>query len=75
MVACEKKQRDTLDKEDAAALVLVLLASKLDTEEVRDVALIDIPNEFIQTCIEYKEYKVILFMRGNISEPLIMKAL
>ena len=51
MVAGGNKQRGTIDKEDAAlptaALESVLLTSRIDAAEERDVVVIDIPNAFI----------------------------
>ena len=47
------KQRDYISKEDASPPTVeierVLLSCIIDVEEERDVAVIDIPNEFIQT--------------------------
>ena len=55
MVAGGNKQRGTIDKEDVAsptsALESVLITSTIDAAEERDVAVIDIPNDFIQTRI------------------------
>ena len=55
MIAGGNKQRGTIEKEDAAsqtaALESVLLTSTIDAAEERDVAVIDIPNSFIQTRI------------------------
>ena len=56
MVARGNKQHITIDKEDVAsptaALESVLLTSTIDAAEERDVAVIDIPNAFIQTRIQ-----------------------
>ena len=53
------KQRSTSDKEYAAyptaALESILLTNTIDPEEGRDVAIIYVPNAFIQTRIEYEE--------------------
>jgi hypothetical protein len=52
-VAGGNKQRDYISKEDASsptvATEAVLLSCIIDAEEGRDVAVIDIPNAFIQT--------------------------
>jgi hypothetical protein len=52
-VAGGNKQRDYISKEDASsptvATEAVLLSCIIDAKEGRDVAVIDIPNAFIQT--------------------------
>ena len=72
------KQRVTIDKEysayPTAALESVFLTSANDAEEVRYVEFFDITKAFIQTSIEYEEDKVILCIRGNIPEILMIKA-
>jgi hypothetical protein len=55
-VAGGNKPRDYISKEDASsptvATEAVLLSCIIDAEEGRDVAVIDIPNAFIQTRVE-----------------------
>jgi hypothetical protein len=55
-VAGGNKQRDYISKEDASSPTVatesVLLTCIVDAEEEREVAVIDIPNAFIQTRIE-----------------------
>jgi hypothetical protein len=55
-VAGGNKQRDYISKEDASlptvATEAVLLSCIIDAKEGRDVAVIDIPNAFIQTRVE-----------------------
>ena len=74
MVASGNKICDTIDKEDdtykTAALELVLLNSKIDSDEGRCVVIIDIPTELFQKINEYEEDKVILFMIGKLDELL-----
>ena len=69
------QMRGTIDKEDAAfptaALESVLLISTIDDAEERDVAVIDIPNAFIQTRIKNDEEKVVLRLRGKLTDLLI----
>jgi len=52
-VAGGNKQRDYISKEDTSSPTvtteLVLLTCIIDTQEGRDVAVINIPNAFIQT--------------------------
>ena len=79
MVAGGNNQRGTIDKEDAASptasLKSVLLTSTIYAAEERDVAMIDIPNAFIQTRIENDEDKVVLRLRGKLADILIKTAL
>jgi hypothetical protein len=55
-VAGGNKQRDYISKEDASSPTIatdsVLLSFIIDAEEHRDVAVVDIPNEFVQTLME-----------------------
>ena len=78
MVAGGNKQHGAIDKEDAtsptAALESVLLTSTIDAAEERDVAVIDIPNVFIQTRIKNNEYKVVLRLRVKLANLLIKTA-
>jgi hypothetical protein len=52
------KQQDYISKEDASSLTVatesVFLSCIIDAEEERDVAVVDIPNAFVQTCVENK---------------------
>ena len=56
LVAGGNKQRGTINKEDAAsptaALESILLTATIDAKEGLDVAIIDIPNAFVQTRID-----------------------
>ena len=49
----------------------MLLTSTIDAAEERYVAVIDIPNAFIQTRIENDEDKVVLRLRGKLADLLI----
>jgi hypothetical protein len=42
----------------------VILSCIIDTEEERDIAIVDIPNAFIQTRVEKKEERCIIKLRG-----------
>jgi hypothetical protein len=68
LVVGGNKQRDYLTKEDssspAVATKSVLLKSIVDAVEKRDVAIIDIPNAFIQTRVENKKDRAIIRIRG-----------
>ena len=78
MVAGGNTQHGTIDKEDATspttALESVLLKSTIYAAEERDVAVIDIPNAFIQTRIKNNEDKVVLRLIGKLADILIKTA-
>lgn len=61
MVAGGIEQQDSVDKEDASSSTvtaeLVLQSCSIDGREGRDVAVIDIPNAFVQTVIEHEKDK------------------
>jgi hypothetical protein len=69
------KQRDFVSKEDAssptASMESVLLTSLIDAWENRDVAIVDIPNAFIQMVIEDNNDKVIMRVRGYMVDVLV----
>jgi hypothetical protein len=74
-VAGGNKQRDFISKEDASSPTVstesVLLTCIVDAEEGRDVAVIDIPNAFIQTRIECPEDMAIIKIRGILVDMLV----
>jgi hypothetical protein len=61
-VAGGNKQREHITKEDASSPTVatesVLLSCIIDAEEERDVAVIDIPNVFVQTHVEDDDCKL-----------------
>ena len=63
-VAGGNKQRDFISKEEVSSPTVsteaVLLSCIIDAEEGRDVAVIDIPNAFIQTKVEDEKDMVII---------------
>ena len=67
------KQRLWTDKEDSASptvlLESVMITSVIDAKEGRDVAIIDIPNAFVQT--EMEGERVVMKMRGKLAELLV----
>jgi hypothetical protein len=67
-VAGGNKQRDYISKEDASspevARESVLLLCIIDSEEERDVAVVDIPNTFVQTRVENKKGVAVIKIRG-----------
>jgi hypothetical protein len=75
MVAGGNKQRGKIEKLDAssptAALESVLLTAIIDAHEGRDVAVIDIPNAFVQTRLEDDADKAIICLRGKLTELMV----
>jgi hypothetical protein len=74
-VAGGNKQRDHISKEDASsptvATEAVLLTCIIDAEDGRDVAVVDIPNAFIQTKIENESDMAIIKLRGILVDMLL----
>ena len=74
-VAGGNKQRDYISKEDASSPTVsteaVLLMCIIDAEEERDVAVIGIPNAFIQTRVECEEDMAIIKIRGILVDMLV----
>jgi hypothetical protein len=74
-VAEGNKQRDYISKEDASSPTVatesVLLLCIIDAEEERDVAVIDIPNAFIQTCVEDEKDMAVIKIRGVLVDVLV----
>jgi hypothetical protein len=74
-VAGGNKQQDYISKEDASSPTIateaVLLSCIIDAEEAKDVAVIDIPNAFIQTQVEDKEDMAIIKIRGVLVDILV----
>jgi hypothetical protein len=72
------KQRDFISKENASSPTVatesVLLTSLVDVQENRDVAIMDIPNVFIQMVVENDEEKVVMRIRGHIVDVLVKVA-
>jgi hypothetical protein len=78
MVAGGNKQRGKIDKLDAssptAALESVLLTAVIDAHEGRNVAVIDIPNAFVQTSLEDDADKAIMRLQGKLAELMVKVA-
>ena len=74
-VAGGNKQRDYISKEDASsptvATEAVLLSCIIDAEEERDVAVIDIPNAFIQTRVEDEKDMAFINICGVLVDILV----
>jgi hypothetical protein len=77
-VARGNKQQDYISKEDASSPTItteaILLSCIIDAEEGRDVAVIDIPNAFIQMQVEDEEDMAIIKIRGVIMDILVQIA-
>mgnify|MGYP005605529959 FL=1 len=74
-VAGGNKQRDYISKEDASSPTVatesVLLTCIIDAEEERDVAVVDIPNAFVQTRVEDEKDMAIIKLRGVLVDILV----
>ena len=70
-----RPQQKCIPKEDAASPTVslegVLLTAVVDAEEGRDIAVVDIPNAFVQT---KNVDKVIMKMRGKLAELMVLMA-
>jgi hypothetical protein len=76
MQSCRGQQaEDFISKENASSPTVatesVLLASLVDAQENRDIAIVDIPNAFIQTVVENNEDKVVMRIRGHMVDILV----
>jgi hypothetical protein len=74
-VAGGNKQRDYISKEDTSSPTVatesVLLSCIIDAEEGRDVAVVDVPNAFIQTKIEDEKNMAFIKIRGDLVDILV----
>ena len=74
-VAGGNKQRDYISKEDASSPTVatesVLLTCIVDAEEEREVAVVDIPNAFVQTRVEDEKDRVHIKIRGVLVDILV----
>ena len=74
-VAGGNKQCDYISKEDGSSPTVeteaVLLSCIIDAEEERDVAVIDIPNAFIQTQVEDEKDMTFIKIRGVLVDILV----
>jgi len=78
MVAGGNKQRGTIDKvavhSPTAALESVMLTAAIDAAEGHNVAIVDIPNAFVQTKLEDETDMAIMIMHGRLAELLVQVA-
>jgi hypothetical protein len=69
------KQRDYITKEDVSfptvSTKVVMLTYVIGALEDQDIAVIDIPNVFIQTAVENEEHRVIICIRGQLVDILV----
>jgi hypothetical protein len=74
-VAGGNKQRDYISKEDASSPTVatesVLLSCIIDAKEHRDVAVVDIPNVFVQTRVENEKDMAFIKIRGILVDILV----
>jgi hypothetical protein len=74
-VAGGNKQRNYISKEDASSPTVttesVLLSFIMDAEEHRDVAVVDIPNVFVQTRVENEKDMAFIKIRGILVDILV----
>ena len=74
-VAGGNKQQDFVSKEDAssptAATESVSLSCAVDVKENREMAVLDIPNAFIQTVVKRDKDKAIVRIRGFVADMLV----
>jgi hypothetical protein len=74
-VAGGKNQRDYISNEDASSPTFtteaVLLLCIIDSEEGRDVAVVDIPNAFVQTRVENEKDMAFINICGTLVDILV----
>jgi hypothetical protein len=74
-VVSRNKQQDFITKEDVSSpMVLaeaVMLTCKINILEDQDIAVISIPNAFVQTVVEDEEHQVIIRIRGPLVYILV----
>jgi hypothetical protein len=74
-VAGGNNHRDYKSKEDASATMVatesVLLSCIIDAKEERDVAVVDIPNAFVQTRVENEKDMAFIKIRGILVDILV----
>jgi hypothetical protein len=74
------KQRDYITKQDVSSPTVtaeaVMLTCVIDAQENRDVAVVDIPNAFVQTVVsdEDAEHRVMVHIRGPLEDILVSMA-
>ncbi len=69
------KEQDYISKDDASSPTVtteaILLSCIIDAKEGRDVAVIDIPNAFIQMRVEDEGDMAIIKIRGSLVDILV----
>jgi hypothetical protein len=72
------KQEDYITKEDVSSPTVlaeaVMLTCLIGTLEDQDIAVIDIPNSFVQTVIEDEEHRVVMRIRGPLVDIMVSVA-
>jgi hypothetical protein len=74
-VAGGNKQQGYITKEDASSLMVsleaVLLTCGVDANKNRDVAIVDIPNAFVQTIVEDETNKALICIHGPLVDIMV----
>ncbi len=74
-VVSGNKQRAYITKEDVSSPTVsaeaVMLTCVIDAVEGREVAVINVPNAFVQTVVEDEEHRVIICIRGPLVDILV----
>jgi hypothetical protein len=74
-VAGENKQQGYITKEDTSSptvsLEAVLLTCIVDANKNRDIAIVDIPNAFVQTIVEDEKDKALIHIHGPLVDILV----
>jgi hypothetical protein len=74
-VAGGNKQQGYITKEDASSLTVsleaVLFTCVVDANKNRDVAIVDIPNAFVQTVVKDEKDKALICIHGPLVDILV----
>jgi hypothetical protein len=69
------KQQDYITKEDGSSPAVlaeaVMLTRMINARKDQDIAIINIPNAFVQTVLKDKEHRVIVHIRGPLVDILV----
>ncbi len=71
----ENKQQDYITKEDVSSPTVsaetVMLTCVIDALEDQDIAVINIPNTFVQSVIKDEEHRVVVRIRGPLVDIVV----
>ncbi len=75
-VASGNKQQGYITKEDARSQAVsseaVVLTGIVDANENKEVAIVDIPNSFVQAVVEDEKGKALICIRGPLVDILVV---